>query len=103
VTAEIRWRADAIRDVREIQEYIARDNIVAAQNLADAIFNAAHRLARFPEAGSPRSDFFEGARQLVVGKYLILYLGDRDRVHIVRVVHGARDLARFTTDLEGLV
>jgi plasmid stabilization system protein ParE len=36
-----------------------------------------------------------GIRRRPVGKYLILYRIDQDRVGIVRILHGARDYERL--------
>jgi len=49
-------------------------------------------LKRFPEAGRLRPDIAEGARVLVERPYLILYRIIAGGVHIVRVLHGARNI-----------
>jgi toxin ParE1/3/4 len=49
-------------------------------------------LAEFPEIGTLREDIGPSVRVLVVGNYLVLYRARDDRVDIVRVLHGARDL-----------
>ena len=53
------------------------------------------RLAQFPELGAAREDIGAGIRALVQSPYLVLYRFDiaADRVEIVRVVHGVRDLS----------
>jgi toxin ParE1/3/4 len=51
-------------------------------------------LRRFPEAGAPRPTLAAGARILVEPPYVILYRVIPEGVQIVRVVHGARHIAR---------
>jgi toxin ParE1/3/4 len=54
-----------------------------------------HRCARigeFPHAGPPRPQWGEGVRIGVHGKYVIVYRVRDETVHVLRVVHGARDL-----------
>jgi toxin ParE1/3/4 len=73
-----------------IWEYIAQDNITAADRMIDRFTAAFERAAAFPEAGQryshPKGDF----QILVVGAYLIFYKKSGDEVDIVRVLHGAR-------------
>lgn len=88
----IRRLPQAIRDVDEIWEWIAADNIRAADRLGARIAETTDRLADFPESGTPRSELGPGLRSLVVGHYLVLYRVGPDSVDIVRVVHGAREL-----------
>jgi toxin ParE1/3/4 len=90
------WRhPKAHDDLLEIWLYIARDTVTAADRLLDRIESRCARLADFPEIGPTREDIGRGVRVLTVGNYLVLYRASRDRVDIVRVVHGARDLRDF--------
>jgi toxin ParE1/3/4 len=88
----IRRLPRAIRDVDEIWEWIAAENVAAADRLTDRIAAATGRLADFPESGAPRPELGPGARSIIVGRYLILYRVGPDSVDILRVVHGAREL-----------
>lgn len=49
-------------------------------------------LADHSAIGPARDDIGPGIRILSAGSYLVLYRLRKDRVDIVRVVHGARDL-----------
>jgi toxin ParE1/3/4 len=88
----IRRLPRAIRDVDEIWEWIAADNLEAADRLIERIVRATDRLADFPESGTLRPKLGAKARSIVVDRYLILYRVGIDSVDILRVVHGARDL-----------
>ena len=90
----IRRLPQAIRDVDEIFDWVAADNMAAAGKLAERITQATDRLTEFPHSGTPRSDLGPEIRSIVVDHYLVLYRVGPDSVDIVRVVHGARDLGR---------
>jgi toxin ParE1/3/4 len=88
----IRRLPQAIRDVDEIWEWIAADNVRAADRLGARIAEATDRLAEFPDNGTPRPGLGPSIRSLVVGRYLVFYRVGPDSVDILRVVHGAREL-----------
>jgi toxin ParE1/3/4 len=77
-------------DTLSIWEYIARDNMTAADRMIDRFTTNFEQIARFPEAGQryehPKGEF----RIVVVSPYLIFYRVAGDEVDIVRVLHGAR-------------
>ncbi|HEX8626229.1 MAG TPA: type II toxin-antitoxin system RelE/ParE family toxin [Allosphingosinicella sp.] len=90
----------ADRDADEIFAYIAGDDPRAAEEQIQRIFTAAKRLADFPESGRARPELGPGARTIVVGRYLLLYRVGPDSVDILRIVHGARELAGLLDDDE---
>lgn len=49
-------------------------------------------LARAPHVGELKSEFGEGVRVFSVGRYLIFYRKFADRVEILRVLAGDRDI-----------
>lgn len=85
----------AIRDVEEIWQWIAADDVAAADRWVRLIVDTTDRLVEFPNSGPSRPELAPGARSLVVGRYLVLYRVGPDSVDIVRVVHGARELSRL--------
>lgn len=89
----IRRLPQAVRDVDNIWDMIAAHDPTAAKRLTHRIAAKTGILADYPESGRARPEVGEGVRSLVAGKYLILYRIGPDSVDIVRVVHGARDLA----------
>jgi toxin ParE1/3/4 len=90
---EISLRADA--DLDEIWMYIAQDNPRAADRTEQALHDAMEQLARMPGLGHQRPDASERYRFWSVGSYLIAYRLEKDVVHVVRVLHGSRDIRRF--------
>ena len=89
----------AREDVDEIAAYIARDNLDAALRFYDAAESAFELLARMPGAGpvvdppianAPDLRFWPIARYR---NYLVLYVPLSDGIDVLRVLHGARDIA----------
>ncbi|MGP8270890.1 MAG: type II toxin-antitoxin system RelE/ParE family toxin [Terracidiphilus sp.] len=83
-------------DLEEIWEYIALDNIRAADRWIGKLFDAFDTLARNPGVGHKREDLT--AYPILfwpVGAYLILYRVQTNRVEIVAVTQGARDIPSF--------
>ena len=87
--------AKAESDLDDIWEYIAKDNLEAADRVRDALEKRMREIARMPGIGHSRSDIHSLYRALSVYSYLIIYLPDTRPLQVVRVVHGARDLRRI--------
>jgi plasmid stabilization system protein ParE len=83
-------------DLDEIWEYIAQDNLDAADRWIKKLFDAFETLARAPGMGHKREDL-TALRVLFwpVGAYMIIYRVNRKRVEIVAVTQGARDIPSF--------
>lgn len=89
------WSIDALNELIGIVAYIARDNRVAANKVADTIEQTVLGLASRPTGRAGRVG---GTYEKVVSglPYIIAYaLGDEPKGHesvtILRVIHGARD------------
>ena len=95
--ASILWTVGARGDLREIIEYIGRDSPTYAVATAERILGAVERLRRYPKVGRIVPEYGdESIRELLVGNYRVVYRLRRQRVGIVAVVHGRRDLLRRT-------
>jgi toxin ParE1/3/4 len=83
--------ARAAADLEDIADWIAQDDPRRADSFVAELVERGMSLSenprRFPEAG------VGGARKLTWRGYLILYSVGRERVDILRVVHGSRDWA----------
>jgi toxin ParE1/3/4 len=91
--SNIRYSRLAREDLLEIWLQIARQTSqTSANRILDRIDEACRGLARFPEIGPSRPEIAEGARSLVIQRWLALYRLTPKGVLIVRVIDGARDL-----------
>ena len=89
----IRWAERARTDVRELRAYIAQDSPYYARQFVARILRAVDKLVDHPKIGRPVPEAErEDVRELLVQPYRIIYVIQSTTIHIVTVVHGARDL-----------
>ncbi|MEJ0005759.1 MAG: type II toxin-antitoxin system RelE/ParE family toxin [Steroidobacteraceae bacterium] len=83
-------------DLDDIWEYIAKDNIDAADDWISRLFDAFDMLGRNLEIGHARPDLTTYPVHFwPVGAYLIIYRAERNPVEIVGVTEGSRDIPTF--------
>lgn len=87
----VRFTDAAIRELEDIEAYVAYDDPVAAQRLAETIVHACLTLQQSPGLG-PVIAVLRGVtlRRLVSGSYLVVYSAGPDQITIHRIRHGAR-------------
>ncbi len=94
--AGLRWTTEAQTWLKDIYDYIAQDNPVAAANVANGIFEKAQLLLEFPEIGYRyESSDFGDVRILLYGHYRIAYVVNNDVIDILGVFHGALDIEKY--------
>jgi len=88
---------EASQDVSDIWDYIAKDNIDAADSIVEALFEAFDKLANMPRMGHRREDLVEDRPLLFwpVGDYLVIYRAGRLPIEIVAVTRSSRDIPSF--------
>jgi plasmid stabilization system protein ParE len=87
---------DAGRDLEGIWDYIAADNVDAADEWINKLFAAFEAIGAAPGIGHKREDLT--AHPVLfwpVGSYLIIYRAMSRSVEIVAVTQGARDIPAF--------
>ena len=89
-----RLSIQAARDIEQIWVYIAEDNFRAGRRVRLQLLEAFRLLARNPQLGHRRPDLTDKPlRFWPEGPYLIVYDPSPKPIEIVRVIHGARDVA----------
>lgn len=93
---KIEWTRSAARDVRNVKYYVALDSESYAERLVQKIVGAVEKVAVFPRAGRkvPEADA-ENIREILYRNYRIIYRIERDRILVLMVIHGARDLTQI--------
>lgn len=79
-------------DLEEIADYIARDSPTNADRFIESLQFQCHKLARAPFAYVARPEVGEGIRSCSYGRYTIFFRVDEPMVHVVRILHSARDV-----------
>lgn len=83
------WAPRALARVEEIADWIARDNPEAARQWVEDVFNRVAQLRTFPHSGPMVPEVRrEGVRELVLGRYRIIYRVDQKRLVVLTVRHG---------------
>ena len=94
---------EASRDLREIRNYIAKDNPEAARRVVTRLRDMARLLAGAPALGRRRPELGRDLRSFMADRYVLFYrpLQGATGIEVARVLHGARDLdAVFSGDME---
>ena len=94
--AEVIWSEPALSDLNDIAEYIALENLVAAKQLVQNVFDKVERLSDFPESGRLPPDLEHlNYREVVINPCRIFYKQEGEKVYILFVMRVERDLRRF--------
>jgi plasmid stabilization system protein ParE len=95
--SKIELKPAAITDLEEIEDFVARKSgPVAAEALSNSILERCYLLAIMPNAGTRQDEIAPGIRSVTAQqRYVIYYEVSSDKVTIVRIRHGSRDIDNF--------
>lgn len=93
--ARINRTSQAERDLQGIWDYIASDNMEAADAMVRKIETRLQSYADWPLSGVSREELGAGVRSFSVGNYMVYYRPMPDGIKLLRVFHGARDIDRL--------
>ena len=87
---KVAWTPLALEDLDSAYEYIAAENLTAADAIIERIRSAVNALRAHPDLG--RKGRVEGTRELVISgtPFVIPYRVNKNRVEILALIHGAR-------------
>ncbi len=93
---QIVWSREANRDIDEIFYAMTIYSDEYAQNWADELYKRLQLLEQFPEMGRivPEKEI-NFLREIIVGKYRIIYLVFDNQIRIVRVQHSSIPLGKI--------
>lgn len=83
----------AIADLEAVHAYIASDSFKRASATIGRVRDRCRILRRWPELGRPRPELGPDIRSFPVGLLIVLYRLAGDRVEILRIIDGRRDVA----------
>jgi plasmid stabilization system protein ParE len=93
---------EAYTDLDEIWEFIAEDNLNAADRVREEIYKAIGKLVPFPHQGHRRPDLtLRPLRFLTVREYLLAYAPDETPLLVIAVLHGSRSPRIMAAILRG--
>jgi toxin ParE1/3/4 len=87
----VSWSPEALSDVDDIANHIARDSTFYAQSVVTRIVESARKIADFPFAARIVPELGdEHIRERFVYSYRLIYRIHENQVLIVAVIHGKR-------------
>ncbi len=91
----VEWSHLARDDLDNIVRYIGRDSPFYAQAFAERVLAATRRLGVFPKSGRmiPEAED-KTMREIIVQAYRVMYRIESERVLVLAVMHGSRDLTK---------
>ena len=90
----IKWTEAAWEDLDSAAEYVSRDSPRYAAAFVRRVLDTVKSLGQFPRRGHmvPELDTTD-IRELLVYNHRLIYHVGPEAIHILGVIHGARDLA----------
>jgi toxin ParE1/3/4 len=79
-------------DLREIKNYIARDNLAAARRFVESFRDQCNLIAKSPRMGRSYEELASGLRGFAIGNYIIFYRPIENGIAVERLLSGYRDL-----------
>jgi toxin ParE1/3/4 len=91
---QVEWTDLARDDLDDLVRYIIRDSSFYARCFGQKVVLATRRLKDFPESGRliPEADD-KSLREIIVQSYRVMYRLESNRVLILAIMHGSRDVA----------
>ena len=91
------WATPAVRDQGDILEYLLRDSPAAAARFLDQVDKAVSRLTPHPRQGRvvPELERHQVLRyrEVVLSPWRLIYRVEPDRVYVLAVIDGRRNVA----------
>jgi toxin ParE1/3/4 len=81
-------------DLYDVWHYIAivKKNPINAARFVNRLFLVLNKLAAAPEIGILKEEFAKGLRQFPFENFLIFYLTNNNRIEVVRILYGKRNV-----------
>jgi len=92
--AEITWTRSALKDLRDIHQFISADSAYYADHLVEVLYNRVSILTRYPRAGRMVPEKEDATiRELITGNYRIFYkVYSTKLIVILRIHHSSKEI-----------
>ena len=90
---KIQWTEPAVSDMETVRDYIAKDSEFYALRFVEMVFEILERMCAFPNAGRivPEAED-DSIREIFFYSYRIMYRIKDERLLVLAIIHGSRDL-----------
>jgi addiction module RelE/StbE family toxin len=90
------WTDPAVEDLQAISDYISKDSEYYASIFIGELIQSVEKLIEFPEIGRMVPEYQrKDIRELIVQSYRIIYQIEDNRILILTVVHGRKELLKL--------
>ncbi|MBW3569637.1 MAG: type II toxin-antitoxin system RelE/ParE family toxin [Gemmatimonadetes bacterium] len=100
---KVHWTETAAGHLTALHDYIARDSEIYARRMIDRLTSRSKQIARFPRSGRAVPEFERAdVREVIEGPYRIIYRLLPNQIHVLAVVHSARELPPSADQLSSI-
>ena len=90
---KVLWTDSAVAQLQAIHDYVAQTSPEYAVGIVDRLTRRSIQIAAFPNSGRMVPEYErKEIREVIEGRYRIIYLVAVAQVQILAVIHSARDL-----------
>ncbi|NWG26961.1 MAG: type II toxin-antitoxin system RelE/ParE family toxin [Ignavibacteriaceae bacterium] len=83
------WTKESLLRLQEVEEYISRDNPIAAEDFVDKLISLAETIVENPKKGRVVPELsIENIRELLHKNYRIVYLVKKSSIEVLTVFEG---------------
>jgi len=92
---KVLWTDSAVAQLQAIHDYLAQTSPEFALRIVDRLTKRSIQIAAFPLSGRMVPEYeLNEVRELIEGRYRIIYLLEAGQVQVLAVIHGAREELR---------
>ena len=92
---KVLWTDSAVAQLQAIHDYLAQTSPEYALRIVDRLTKRSIQIAAFPLSGRMVPEYeLNEVRELIEGRYRIIYLLEAAQVQVLAVIHGAREELR---------
>ena len=89
----VHWTDTALRHLSAIHDYIAQNSTIYARGMVERLTSRSRQIAAHPRSGRMVPEYEEpDVREVIEGSYRIIYRIRAERIDVLAVIHGAREL-----------
>lgn len=90
---KVLWTDSAIAQLQAIHDYVAQTSPDYAVRIVDRLTRCSIQIAAFPNSSRMVPEYERNEiREVIEGRYRIIYLVEVSQVQVLAVIHGAREL-----------
>ncbi len=92
---EVIWTRQSVIQLKKYADYIAQNNVIAAEKWVLSLLGKTDQLSELPESGRIVPEYNDpNLREIIEGDYRLIYRIKDDKVYIQSVRHSRQDLRK---------